>query len=356
MKVNGLNRRFVKGQNGKVVEINGDERGNEKDLRPLCLVAPESPDLLDHKSPCGPGQKGKDAVQSTAFGLYQPNQGCLGFGKALEIKQTRRVSVDHYQEHCTAPGKGRMKQGYFDIAGERRPQTVVCPGAGQQRGGGRAHIVQVDQCSGKPLGVHKPFRLKEPECKIEKDKNGKAQENKDAAHPVGRQRDDRQHYQKSAQTGCDQAQRQQHQGDIRIKKRSGFVHQAVGEKNGEGINHHHPGAVHRAFNPAGKEDFFAGDRHGMDEMQIPAQIEFGQRGQYGAENQQGEKSDQDHREEFERQDITEILHTFEIFKDTIRNGEDAGPEDHPETAEQHQFQTTAPFVPSLPEGPPAGLN
>ncbi len=95
----------------------------------------------------------------------------------------------------------------------------------------------------------------------------------------------------------------------------------------------------------------------MDQQQIPAQVELGERGDDAAEDQEREKGQQDHRKEFPGQDVAELLDPLEIVENPVEDQEGADPEGQTDRGEEKIADpavTGAPGVAGVLEGEESG--
>jgi hypothetical protein len=79
----------------------------------------------------------------------------------------------------------------------------------------------------------------------------------------------------------------------------------------------------------------------MNERQVPAQVEFGEAGQYATENQEGKEGDQGHGEKLIGKDVPEFFHFLKITEDTVEDNERAYPEGKAHRAKEKGPQSSA---------------
>ena len=85
LQVDGLDGRPFQRQRREVVDVDDHQGGDQKELRPLGLVAEEGLDLLHREGPDRPGKKPEQAL-ADPVAADQADGGGLGAGEALEVQ------------------------------------------------------------------------------------------------------------------------------------------------------------------------------------------------------------------------------------------------------------------------------
>jgi len=169
-----------------------------------------------------------------------------------------------------------MKQGCFPLIVECGLQAVERPGAGKiwrRRG---PQLFHISQNGGERFRIDQPLRPGQAKGQVKHDENGKTQKDHDTLNPGCRQHQNDHQNDQRTDAGGRQTKRHQRQQNIRIEKQPGPIHGTVCRQHRQGKDHHHPGTVHRTFDPPGQKQRFDRNRQCMNQVEILAQIEFGQ--------------------------------------------------------------------------------
>ena len=117
----------------------------------------------------------------------------------------------------------------------------------------------------------------------EKNKKEETQKEEDTSDSAGRENHGRHHHEDRAQDGGDQAKGDKMGHQRRVIRGSSPEDDPIGDKNRKAVNEDHPGTIQSALHPPGEKDLFARNRHRVNEGQVLAEVQLGERRQDPAE-------------------------------------------------------------------------
>ena len=143
------------------------------------------------------------------------------------------------------------------------------------RRGGLDHGEEVDEPIQLGL-LEEPFRLEEPEQKIEAHQDEDGKKNKDLLRPPRREEADEAHGADDSHGRGDDQKGNEPEQDRPVIIPGRPVDHPVGAEHGHTEQHDHPGRAEQGLRELGKVDAFQGEGHRMQEHEFVGQVEGGQ--------------------------------------------------------------------------------
>ncbi len=116
---------------------------------------------------------------------------------------------------------------------------------------------------------------------------------------------------------------QRHEG----KEKPATVHDAIGRKDRQRQQRHHPRGVHDRLGQLGEIEANPAHRRRDQQVEVLGQEEGGECGDDVRQQQDGEKRQQDHTQHLAGHEVADLIHAPEIAEHPEGNPEDGDPEE-----------------------------